>query len=214
MNRQLLLSTGLALALALGPVASLAQTTPSPDKAETPAAEAAPAMAAEPAAPADQIAPQATQAPASDTAPAGQAEATGKTAEAGSSATDIASVVEGLTPMVQDVQIVGPWTNGDRQGVWRTVIAQPSGENAKSHFFVQQIETKGTDYTVLSTTEITEISKVDGAILGYRADEPSDVDPNSLMLFFEIVPTGAELSETYELRFHPGQPYDFGPSTN
>ncbi|MEX6507816.1 hypothetical protein [Jiella sp. M17.18] len=122
--------------------------------------------------------------------------------------------VETLPVMIQDVQIVGPWKDGDKEGVWRTIIAQPDGDSGKSHFFIQQIETDGNEYKLLSTTEIKEISNVDGSILGYRADDPSDVDPNSLMLFFEIVPAGAQISETYELRFHPGKPYTFGPSTN
>jgi len=206
-NHSALLSTAFVLVLAFSPTLVSAQT--SDNTAPAPAeAEGATGVAPAPTGDAAKTAPGETATAPSAASPEVQ---TGPQAPANGSA--VGSVVSGLSPAIQDVQIVGPWTDGDKQGVWRTVIAQPNGD-AKSHFFVQQLENTGDDFTVRSTTEIKEISQVDGAILGYRADEPSEADPNSLMLFFEIVPSGAELSETYELRFSPNAPYIFGPATN
>ncbi len=94
-------------------------------------------------------------------------------------------------------------------------MVQPAGENAKTHFFIQQLDASGHDGLALrSTTEIPEISKMDGQIVGYRADDPNEAEPNSLSLFFEVVPSDGEISETYELHFMPGQPYIFGPASN
>ncbi|NDW03360.1 hypothetical protein [Jiella pacifica] len=128
---------------------------------------------------------------------------------------EFAAAVEKLSPLVQDVQVVGPWSEGDEHGVWRTVMVQPAGDDAKAHFFIQQLDASGHDgLAVRSTTEIPEIAKMDGQIVGYRADDPNEAEPNSLSLFFEVVPSDGEISETYELHFMPGQPYMFGPASN
>jgi len=128
---------------------------------------------------------------------------------------EFSAAVAGLSPHIQDVQIVGPWSSGDEHGVWRTIMVQPAGENAKTHFFIQQLDASGhSGLSVKSTAEITEIANVDGVIVGYRADEPSESQPNSLSLFFDIVPYDGEISETYELHYLPGEPYIFGPATN
>ncbi|MBO0662671.1 hypothetical protein LQ948_07710 [Jiella sp. MQZ9-1] len=113
------------------------------------------------------------------------------------------------------MQIVGPWTDGDLEGVWRTVMVQPSGNDAKMHFFVQQLQTDDDNgVSIRSTTEIPEIAQLKGQIVGYRADEPNEEEPNTLGLFFEVVPADGEVSETYELHFTPGQPYSFAPASN
>lgn len=123
-------------------------------------------------------------------------------------------VAEKLSPMVEDVQVVGPWTNGGESGVWRTVMMKsPAGEN-RYHFFVQQLTGTDAELTLKASTEIAEINTVDGSIVGYRADEPSQEAPSGLTLFFDVLPSGAEIAETYEMHFFPDAPYDFGPATN
>lgn len=156
-----------------------------------------------PAAPQTEAAPAAT--PQQDaTAPAG-----------GQAANPFTAAAESLSPLVQDVQIVGPWSDGDEHGVWRTVMLQPAGDDAETHFFIQQLDASGHDgLAVRSSHEITEVAQIDGQIVGYRADDPNEVEPNSLSLFFEVVPSDGEISETYELHFTPGQPYIFGPASN
>ncbi len=141
-----------------------------------------------------------------------------KTAPAASGDPEIAakakSAAEGMSPQVQDVQIVGPWSDGARDGVWRTVMVQSQTDDSAFHFFVQQLEGAGANLSVLSTTEVGEISQIDGTVVGYRADEPSEEQPNGLTLFFDILPSDGEIAETYELHFFPGEPYSFGPATN
>ncbi|WAP68970.1 hypothetical protein [Jiella pelagia] len=154
-------------------------------------------------------------APEAGTMPNAAAE-TGAPAAASSEAPNpFTAAVEALSPLVQDVQVVGPWSEGDEHGVWRTVMVQPAGDDARPHFFIQQLDASGHDgLSLRSTAEITEIAELDGQIVGYRADDPNEVEPNSLSLFFEVVPSDGEISETYELHFAPGQPYIFGPASN
>lgn len=121
----------------------------------------------------------------------------------------------GLTPLIEDVQVVGPWTDGGKSGVWRTIMMQVgTSEKETYRFFIQQIEKAGATQTVLATTEIKEIPGIDGAIVGYRADEPTEGETSGLTLFFDIVPSDGEIAETYELHFRKDQPYSFGPATN
>ena len=110
--------------------------------------------------------------------------------------------------------MVGPWSDGDKQGVWRTVMVQSPEAETKFHFFIQQLEGTGTDLKMLSSNEIPEINRMKGAVVGYRADEPSDDDTTSLTLFFDILPTDGEIAETYQLHYFPNMPYEFGPATN
>ncbi|NDV88172.1 hypothetical protein GTW51_15835 [Aurantimonas aggregata] len=126
----------------------------------------------------------------------------------------VTAAIDALSPLVEDVQIVGPWSEGTRQGVWRTVMVQSPADETGYHFFVQQLEGSGTDHIVRASTEITEINQVDGAIVGYRADEPSPGAPSGLTLFFDILPADGEIAETYELHFAPDAPYMFGPASN
>lgn len=141
-----------------------------------------------------------------------------KTAPASSGDPELAakakSAAEALSPQVQDVQIVGPWSDGTREGVWRTVMVQSQTDDSAFHFFVQQLEGAGSDLSLRATTEVVEINQIEGAVVGYRADEPSEEQPNSLTLFFDILPSDGEIAETYELHFFPGEPYSFGPATN
>lgn len=149
-------------------------------------------------------------------APAAEPQAGAAAAPSGGQAAgQYAAAVESLSPLVQDVQVVGPWNDGDQSGVWRTVMVQPAGDDAKPHFFIQQLDASGHDgLSLRSTAEITEIATLDGQIVGYRADDPGEAQTNSLSLFFEFVPADGEISETYELHFTPGQPYIFGPASN
>ncbi|UIJ73729.1 hypothetical protein [Aurantimonas sp. HBX-1] len=165
--------------------------------------ESGPAIApgAETAKPAATVAP----APAESTAPASTPAATDPA---------VTAAIDSLSPLVEDVQVVGPWSEGERQGVWRTIMVQSPADETGYHFFVQQLEGAGTDHTVRASTEITEINQIDGAIVGYRADEPSPGAPSGLTLFFDILPTDGEIAETYELHFAPDTPYMFGPASN
>lgn len=99
--------------------------------------------------------------------------------------------------------------------MWRTVMLQVGPPEKESYrFFIQQLEKAVATTSILATTEIKEIPGIDGAIVGYRADEPSEEDTTSLTLFFDIVPSDGEISETYELHYFKDQPYTFGPATN
>ncbi|KQT48797.1 hypothetical protein ASG43_08075 [Aureimonas sp. Leaf454] len=127
---------------------------------------------------------------------------------------DAIKAVETLLTEIEDVQVVGPWTEGERNGVWRTVMMQVKGKEDVYRFFIQQLERVNGAQTILSTTEIKEVQSVNGAIVGYRADEPTEGETNSLTLFFDIVPSDGEIAETYELHFTKDSPYTFGPATN
>jgi hypothetical protein len=177
-------------------------------------AAAAPAFAQEPT----------TTAPASSEAPTEAAPSTAPSADQTAPATssadtvqrnaEVLSAISNLAPMIGDVQIVGPWTDADRHGVWRTIMTQTAGEATGSRFFVQQLEEKDGRASVASSTEVTEIAAVDGAIVGYRADPPAEGQESSLTLFFDVLPSDGEVSQTYELFVAPNEPYRFGPATN
>lgn len=169
------------------------------------ATDAAPA-----AAPAAEQAAPASPAATNEAAPSAPATA----APAAGGAGDPAAAAEALSPLIEDVQIVGPWSDGDVQGVWRTIMVQSPADETDYHFFVQQLEGSGTNLTLRSSTEIRELNQIEGAVVGYRADEPSETEPNSLSLFFDLLPSDGEIAETYELHFFPDQPYMFGPATN
>ncbi|WP_156418005.1 hypothetical protein [Aureimonas sp. AU4] len=126
----------------------------------------------------------------------------------------VLSAIANLAPMIGDVQILGPWTQGDRHGIWRSVMTQPIAETTGNRFFVQQIEEKSGNSTVIASTEITEIASIEGAVVGYRADPPAAGQENNLTIFFDIVPLDGEITESYELFFAPGEPYRFGPASN
>jgi hypothetical protein len=111
--------------------------------------------------------------------------------------------------------VVGPWIDGDKSGVWRTAMVQVgTGEKESYRFFIQQVEKAAGVATVLTSTEIKEVTGVNGSIVGYRADEPTEGDTTGLTLFFDIVPSDGEIAETYELHFQEDRTYTFGPSTN
>lgn len=180
---------------------------------------AAPALAQEAAPPATTApAPASPEAP-TEAAPS-VAPSPGQTVPAASSVdtaqrnAEVLSAIANLAPMIGDVQIVGPWTDGDRHGVWRTIMTQTAGEATGSRFFVQQLEEKDGRASVSSSTEVTEIAALDGAIVGYRADPPAEGQESSLTLFFDVVPSDGEVSQTYELFVSPNEPYRFGPATN
>ncbi|WP_185982699.1 hypothetical protein [Aureimonas mangrovi] len=164
------------------------------------------AFAQEAAPPADAAAQPAAETPVND---APQADADDGVAE-----TDAAADVEALSPLVADVQVLGPWTDGDRRGIWRTVMLQPQGEGSGNRFFVQQIEEVDGAPAVSSSVEITEIGEMNGAVVSYRPDEPSEAQPELLTLFMDIVPLDGEIAETYELFYTAGEPYTFGPASN
>lgn len=130
------------------------------------------------------------------------------------SASAAVAAAKNLSPLVEDVQVVGPWSSDGRQGVWRTVMVQSPADQTEFHFFVQQLDGSGTDLSLIASTEIAEVNQMDGAIVGYRVDEPSPEHLDSLTLFFDILPADGEVSETYELHFFADGPYNFGPATN
>ncbi|MCM2504282.1 hypothetical protein NDN16_11425 [Aureimonas altamirensis] len=119
-----------------------------------------------------------------------------------------------LSPYITDVQVLGPWADGESNGVWRTVLLQAAGDPDGNRFFVQQVREDEGQLSVLTTTEIVEVSRLNGAIVNYRADEPSEDAPSTLSLFLDIVPLDGEIAETYELFVTPGEPYVFGPASN
>ena len=130
---------------------------------------------------------------------------------------------EGLPTQIEDVQVVGPWTEGGTNGVWRTVMMQVGGaEKEVYRFFVQKLDRVGPGARILDTTEIKEVAGVDGAVVGYRADEPQEdgegtdggAPVSDLTLFFDVVPSNGEIPETYELHFMKDRTYNFGPASN
>ncbi|MCW4114704.1 hypothetical protein NPA31_006980 [Aurantimonas sp. MSK8Z-1] len=212
LTRMAVLSTTAALLLMAGASVAGAQTSDAPAAAQ-PAPGDAPAT---PEATSPATTPKAedgagTPAPVAPTpegvANAPQAPTTGEAASA-------ASAADTLSPQIEDVQTLGPWTDGDKNGVWRAVMMQDGNDPDRYRFYVQQIEMTGSQMSLKSSTEIKEINKIQGTIVGYRADEPDDEDTNSLTLFFDIVPSEGEIAETYQLFFFQNQPYRFGPATN
>lgn len=194
------------------PVETPAGETPPPPAPYTPPAATAPADGAVAPAPAP-AAPQAESETPATTSPALDAAATATAPAAGAEAA--LAAVGTLPTGIEDVQVVGPWMDGDRSGVWRTIMMQVGTSERESYrFYIQQIERTGETQGVIATTEITEMPGIDGAIVGYRAEEPSEEDPSGLTLFFDIVPSDGEIAETYELHFFKDQPYTFGPATN
>lgn len=186
---------GLAALLAFAPPAFAQETPavpPSVSPAEVPPASPAPVEAPQEAAP---------SASAADAAPA---EAEDEAAE----------MLRALSPLVADVQVLGPWMEDERRGIWRTVMLQATGETEGNRFFVQQIEDVDGEVVVSTSTEITEIGDLNGAVVSYRMDEPTKEQPELLTLFLDIVPLDAEIAETYELFFTTGEPYVFGPASN
>lgn len=175
-------------------------------------AQETPAPSAPTTAPAPYIPPAAApeQAPAEAPAAAEPAPAV-----ADAAADDVTAAIGNLPTAIEDVQVVGPWIDGDKSGVWRTVMLQVGTAEKESYrFFVQQLQKAEGATTVLTTTEIKEIPTLNGAIVGYRADEPTEGDTTGLTLFFDVVPSDGEISETYELQFQKDQTYTFGPATN
>ena len=179
---------------------------------EAPISPAPEAPAAAPAAPAPYTPPAA--APATE-APAATESATPPAAAAPAAPDEVTTAIGNLPTAIEDVQVVGPWVDGDKSGVWRTVMLQVGTAEKESYrFFVQQVHKADAKATVLTTTEIKEIPTLNGAIVGYRADEPSEEDTSGLTLFFDMVPSDGEIAETYELHFQKDQTYTFGPATN
>lgn len=188
----LLPSVALALLLASMSGVAWAQAPASP--------EATPAAAAAPTVPKSDVQPDTK-------APAPTENKTGPDIKA-------LAAISALDPMIGDVQLVGPWTDSERHGVWRTVMTQPAKEDGGNRFFVQQIEQTPEGSRVSSSVEITEIADVKGAVVGYRADPPAEGQESNLTLFFDILPLDGEVTDTYELFIAPNTPYRFGPASN
>lgn len=202
MTHRTRLFAGIAM-FALGLGAASAQETPGA-AAPAPAAPTAPAPYTPPAA-----------APAEPAAPAAPAPADTAAAPLPAADDAVAAAIADLPTGIEDVQVVGPWIDGDKSGVWRTAMVQVgTGDKESYRFFIQQVEKAAGVATVLTSTEIKEVTGVNGSIVGYRADEPTEGDTTGLTLFFDIVPSDGEIAETYELHFQEDRTYTFGPSTN
>ncbi|WP_062226078.1 hypothetical protein [Aureimonas frigidaquae] len=154
--------------------------------------------------------PALAQAPAPETS----APAAGAAVPAEPAAPAEPAEITALSPYISDVQVLGPWTAENASGVWRTVLLQKAGEPTGNRFFVQQLQENDGTLSLVSSTEITEVAELDGAIVGYRADQPSEDSPSTLSLYLDIVPLDGEISETYELFMTPGEAYRFGPASN
>ncbi|MDY8110367.1 hypothetical protein U0C82_14590 [Fulvimarina sp. 2208YS6-2-32] len=200
----------LVSAASMLPLTGYAQTP------EPPASQTAPADASGQQAPAG--APATTPDINSDT-PTAEA---GESAEAAATspspvtvgADGVSAIVGTLSPLIEDVQVVGPWTEGDRTGVWRAVMARDPADPAKSHFFIQQIAPSPSGAEIARSVRVEEVAALGGAVVGYSADQPTEGQENSLTLFFEIVPSDGEISETYELNVQTDGSYAFGTATN
>lgn len=158
--------------------------------------------------------PPASAETAAPSVPAEADDAGGVETPPAAAADGAAAMLRAMSPLVADVQVVGPWSDGERMGIWRTVTLQPEGEGAGNRFFVQQIEEVDGAPAVSSSTEIVEIGELAGAVIAYRADPPSETQPELLTLFLDIVPLDGEVAETYELFFTTAEPYVFGPASN
>lgn len=125
---------------------------------------------------------------------------------------------EGLATQIEDVQVVGPWTEGDQSGVWRTVMMQVGQPDKDLYrFFVQKLDRVGPGARVLATKEVKEVAGVAGTVVGYRAEEADEdgaAPSKDLTLFFDVVPANGEVSESYELHFMNDLTYTFGPASN
>ncbi|GGD88716.1 hypothetical protein GCM10011390_04310 [Aureimonas endophytica] len=196
----MILRTALAAAMVTVALPALAQTDPAPPPAATDA-------------PKPYVAP--TENP--DEATGGEA------APVAPPITDVPPVdpafqkaAEDLPSAIEDVQVVGPWSEGDQSGVWRTVMMQVGPADKDVYrFFVQKLDRVGPGAKLLSTTEIKEVAGVKGTVVGYRAEEGEDGAPSGdLTLFFDVVPPDGEVPESYELHFLKDKSYTFGPATN
>ncbi|WP_152047854.1 hypothetical protein [Aureimonas psammosilenae] len=197
----MILRSTLAAAAVLLAVPAIAQNDPA---ASPPAAVGAPKPYVAPtpgtdqpeAAPAAPVAPAVTNIPPADPASL--------------------QAVQSLPTQVEDVQIVGPWTEAETSGVWRTVMLQVGGTDKDVYrFFLQKLDRVGPNAKIVSTTEVKEVAGVNGTVVGYRAEEPEEgAAGNDLTLFFDVVPLDGEVPESYELHFMQDNTYTFGPATN
>ncbi|MER0237914.1 hypothetical protein [Fulvimarina sp. MAC8] len=200
----------LASSLTLWSLPTFAQTDAPPAEPAAPE-ETAPVAEPEAEAPTSDAAPQAESAEPAEAAPA----APNAYAQSQSIGSDgVSQVVGTLSPLVEDVQVVGPWQEGDRTGIWRAVMARDPADPAKSQFFIQQIAPSPTGAQIARSIKVDEVAALGGAVVGYSADEPAEGQEGSLTLFFEIVPLDGEIAETYELRVQPDGSYDFGFASN
>ncbi|WP_157944557.1 hypothetical protein [Mangrovicella endophytica] len=215
-SRLLIGAAVIALATASGPALAAAEVDLAQATGAAPAAPTTPSTAApSQTSPADVTAPAAPAAPAAE-APATVPPTAAETAAGAPSADggEAMAQVQALPVAIQDVQVVGPWSEGERHGVWRGVMLHEPRDDARYRFFIQQIEEVGGAFQIKATTEVKEMASIDGAVVDYRADEPEEGDTTSLTLFFDIVPSDGEIAETYELHVFTGQPYTFGPASN
>ncbi|KAB0681802.1 hypothetical protein [Aureimonas leprariae] len=189
-------------------------------------ASSLPALAQSDPGAASPLAPD-TGAPKPYTPPAGTTDQTGEAPPVAPAITNVPPVdpemqkaAEGLATQIEDVQVVGPWTDGDQSGVWRTVMMQVGQPDKDVYrFFVQKLDRVGPNAKVISTTEVKEVAGVAGTVVGYRADEAETEEGESapakdLTLFFDVVPSNGEVSESYELHFMNDLTYTFGPASN
>lgn len=207
------LSTKLLLASSLIflPLPALAQTDGAPDAQPT-ETETPPNGSPAPEAPTASPAPDDGEAAgAADETTAASENSVG-TQTIGSDG--VAQVVGTLSPLIEDVQVVGPWAESGRSGIWRAVMARDPADPTKSQFFLQQIAPSPTGAQIARSIKVDEVAALGGAVVGYSADEPAEGQEGSLTLFFEIVPLDGEIAETYELRAQPDGSYEFGFATN
>jgi hypothetical protein len=170
-------------------------------------------------------APTAPSAPKPYTPPAGTADAAGTAPPVAPAIANVPPVdpamqqaAEALATQIEDVQVVGPWTEGDQSGIWRTVMMQVGQPDKDVYrFFVQKLDRVGPSAKLLSTTEVKEVAGVAGTVVGYRAEEGAedgDAPAKDLTLFFDVVPANGEVAESYELHFMNDLTYTFGPASN
>ncbi|RFC66287.1 hypothetical protein DYI37_02220 [Fulvimarina endophytica] len=201
-------TTLLAALLILSPLPGLAQTTePTGNGADAPATGARATQA---------TSPDAGTSPQPGTNPGDQApaEATAQPQAVTGTTDAVANLVGTLSPLIEDVQILGPWIEGERNGVWRAVMARSPAQPTVSQFYLQQIAPSADGAQIVRSINVDEVGALGGAVVGYSADEPTEGQEGSLTVFFEIVPSDGEISETYQLNAQPDGSYEFGIATN
>lgn len=119
--------------------------------------------------------------------------------------------VAALPAAIEDINIVGTFTEEDMAGAYRVVIARtPAEDSVTARLFVQRLlYADDGSAAVEKTIEITELADLQVDI----SDSSGEVNDDGLSLFIDTVKAG-EAGELYELFLSGDGTYRFGPASN
>lgn len=123
----------------------------------------------------------------------------------------LADAVGKLDPAIRTTRIPGHWEDGDKQGIYRVVVARPDAAKSGARLFIQWVVLRADGSQSLErSVEITEFGQLGVDI----ADFVAEPEGGGLTVFIDVANATGDAPASYELIIENDGTYRFDPSSN